>query len=83
MNDIILFIITSIITFIFGLISKKSSRINNKLIPIQNLVIGITVAIVDFIITKDFKLSLIASGLFAGGAYDIFHNFNKIYGGEE
>ena len=54
--------------------------INNNLIPIQNLVIGVIIAIIEFIITKDFKVSIAVSGLLAGGTYDIVHNLNKIKG---
>ena len=35
-------------------------------------------AVVEWIITKDFKVALGLSGLIAGGAYDIFHNIEKI-----
>lgn len=76
----ILTIVTFFVTLIFGFISKKHPKISNKIIPIQNLVIGVIIAIIEFIITKDFKVSIAVSGLLAGGTYDIVHNLNKIKG---
>ena len=38
-------IVTILVTLVLGLISKKSTLINNKLIPIQNLAIGLIMAI--------------------------------------
>lgn len=75
--DIVAFI-TFIVTFIVGLISKKSTFIKNEMIPIQNLIIGVLVAIVEWIITKDFQMAIMLSGILAGGTYDIFHNLEKI-----
>ena len=70
--------VTIIITLILGYFSKKSKFISNNLIPIQNLIIGLVVAIVEFIVTKDFFKSIAMSGILAGGTYDIFHNLTKI-----
>lgn len=78
----ILTIVTIIATWIFGVLSKKSSFINNNLIPIQNIVIGVVVAIIEWIITKDFSMAIALSGLIAGGTYDVFHNLEKIVRGE-
>lgn len=78
----ILTIVTIIATWIFGVLSKKSSFINNNLIPIQNIAIGIVVAIIEWIITKDFSMAIALSGLIAGGTYDVFHNLEKIVRGE-
>lgn len=75
-------IVTFIVTLIVGFIAKKHPRISNKIIPIQNLAIGVIMAIIEFIITKDFKVSIAVSGLLAGGTYDIVHNLNKLREGE-
>lgn len=71
-------LVTIIVTLILGVVSKKSSKIKNNLIPIQNLLIGTIVAIVEWIITKDFNSAIALSGLIAGGTYDIIHNLEKI-----
>lgn len=70
--------VTIIITLILGYFSKKSKFITNNLIPIQNLIIGLIVAIIEFVMTKNFSKSIAMSGILAGGTYDIFHNLAKI-----
>lgn len=76
-SDIVAFV-TFIVTFILGLFSKKSTFIRNEMIPIQNILVGLIVAIIEWIITKDFNKSILVSGILAGGTYDIFHNLEKI-----
>lgn len=71
-------LITIVVTLVLGIVSKKSPKIKNNLIPIQNLLIGTIVAIVEWIITKDFNSAIALSGLIAGGTYDIIHNLEKI-----
>lgn len=74
----ILTIVTIIVTWVFGILAKKSTFVNNNLIPIQNIVIGLVIAIIEWIVTKDFSLAIAVSGLIAGGSYDVFHNLEKI-----
>ena len=74
-------VITIIATWILGVLAKKSTFINNNMIPIQNIVIGIVVAVIEWIITKDFSTAIALSGLIAGGSYDVFHNLEKIVKG--
>ena len=76
-NDI-LTIVTIIITWFLGFFAKKCDFINNNLIPLQNIAIGLLVAIIEWIITKDFSLAIAVSGVIAGGTYDVVHNLGKI-----
>ena len=76
--ETIVVLVTMVVTFLCGLIAKKVSWFNNHLIPIQNILIGVIVAIIEFIITKDFSVAIALSGLIAGGAYDIGINLKKI-----
>lgn len=78
----IISLVTIITTWILGIVSKKSTFIKNNLIPIQNVAIGLIVAIIEWIITKDFKVAIALSGLVAGGSYDILHNLKKMIEGE-
>ncbi len=71
-------LITVIVTLVLGIVSKKSPKIKNNLIPIQNLLIGVIVAIIELVITKDFSTAIALSGLVAGGTYDIVHNLQKL-----
>lgn len=74
---------TVLITWILGIIAKRCEFINNNLIPIQNITIGLVIAIIEFIVTKDFELSIAVSGLLAGGSYDLVHNLDKLLNGGE
>ena len=76
--EVIIAIVTMVVTMILGIISKKSKFISNNLIPIQNIIIGLVVALVEYFITKDFSTAIAISGLVAGGTYDVIHNLNKI-----
>ena len=75
-------IVTIVVTWLLGVVSKKYTKLNNKLIPIQNILIGLIVAVIEWIVTKDFSSAIALSGLIAGGSYDIFHNLEKIVRGE-
>ena len=74
----IITIVTIIATWVLGIVAKKSKWINNNLIPVQNIIIGLIVAVIEWVITKDFSTAIALSGLIAGGSYDIFHNLEKI-----
>ena len=74
----IITLVTIIVTFLCGVIAKKVSWFNNYLIPIQNITIGVIVAGVEWLITKDFSMAIALSGIIAGGTYDILHNLEKI-----
>ena len=76
-------VVTFAVTYICGIIVKKIPQISNKLIPLQNLAIGLIVALIEWIITKDFSVAVALSGVMAGGAYDIGHNLKKLFEKEE
>ena len=67
-------IVTLAVTLLLGIISKKHPSINNKMIPIQNLCIGIISSVIYYFITKDINLVIVAIGVGAGGAYDLIKN---------
>lgn len=81
--EYIVSLVTILVTFVLGILSKKNPKLSNKIIPIQNLFVGLIVALIEFIITKDFKLAIALSGIIAGGTYDIVHNLNKLIKGED
>ena len=76
--ETIVVLVTVVVTFLCGLIAKKVSWFNTNLIPIQNIMIGVIVAVIEWIITKDFITAIAVSGLIAGGIYDIGHNLQKM-----
>lgn len=75
-------LVTIFVTFVLGIIAKKNPKMSNKLIPVQNLVVGALVAIIEWIITKDFNVAIMLSGLLAGGTYDLVKNLNELMKGE-
>lgn len=77
-TNTIVALVTAIVTFVCGLVVKKNPRISNKLIPIQNLAIGLVVAFVYFLISKNFETAVAISGLLAGGTYDLGKNLLEI-----
>ena len=78
----IITIVTIFASWILGIAAKKSTWVNNNLIPIQNILIGLVVACIEWAITKDFKGAIALSGVIAGGTYAVFHNLEKIIKGE-
>lgn len=75
-------LVTIIVTWVLGILAKKSTFISNKLIPVQNILIGVIVAVIEWIVTRDFSTAIALSGIIAGGTYDVFHNLEKIVRGE-
>lgn len=79
----IISLVTIVVTFVCGLIAKKVSWFNNKLIPIQNLAIGIIAGVIYYLMTKDISLVITGVGLGTGGAYDLGKNLLMLMKGEE
>lgn len=78
METLILYAVTLIVTWLMGIFAKKNKYISTHLIPVQNLVIGIIMTIIYWIISKDFEAALMVTGSLAGGLYDIVHNLQKL-----
>ena len=76
--ETIMQLVTIVVTFVLGVLAKKSSFIENKTIPIQNLVIGLVMAVIHWIMTKDISIAITLSGLLAGGSYDFGKNLLEI-----
>ena len=74
----ILTFVTILVTWVLGWASKKSTFIKNELIPLQNILVGVIIALIEWAITKDFSTAIALSGIFAGGLYDIPNNLKKI-----
>jgi hypothetical protein len=39
----------------------------------------VLVAVIEYVITKDFSAAIALSGLLAGGTYDVLHNLQKLH----
>lgn len=76
--ETIITLISMTAIWILGYLSKKSQYINNNLIIIQNIVLGIISAIMYYVVTKDFNISIAMSGIFAETGYNLIHNIEKL-----
>lgn len=76
-------ITTIIITLILGEISKKNEWVEKQKLPLQNLLIGIIVCTIEYIITKDFNTAVAMSGIMAGGVYDLCKSIKKLFSKDE
>lgn len=76
--EVIISTVTMIVTWILGAISKKSQYINNNLIIIQNIFMGIISGTLYYIITKDFSMAISMSGILAETGYNLIHNIQKL-----
>lgn len=72
-------VITIVVTFICGLIAKRVKWFNNKLIPMQNLLIGIIAGGIYYSMTRDIDLVIMTVGLGTGGAYDLGKNLYLLF----
>ena len=77
-TEIIMSLVTIVVTFILGLIAKKVSWVSDNLIPLQNLIIGIIVSLIYYFMTKDVSINIALSGLLTGGTYDIIKNLKEL-----
>lgn len=81
--EYIVSLVTILVTFVLGIIAKKNPKMSNKLIPMQNLFVGLIIALIEFAITRDFKVAIMLSGLLAGGTYDLVKNLQELLKGGE
>lgn len=73
-------LVTVIVSLILGEVSKKLKIVEKNKIPLQNLLVGVIAALIEFFITKDFKVAIALSGLSAGGTYDFVKNISLLKG---
>ena len=71
----IIIVVTALTSYIFGLLAKKFNWIESKYIPIQNLVIGIIVSVLYYLLIDGSDVTnaifIAFSGMIAGGTYDL------------
>ncbi len=72
-------LITVVLSWVLGYVAKRTKFISDNLIPIQNIIVGVLVAVIEYVITKDFSAAIALSGLLAGGTYDVLHNLQKLH----
>lgn len=74
-------LVSMVVTWIMGELSKKFNWYESKYIPIQNLLIGIVATIVYILANDEANITAaivtVFSGLLAGGIYDLAKTSNK------
>lgn len=76
--EVIITVVTAIVTYAFGVLAKRFGWIESKYIPVQNLVIGILAGLLTYTlgITPDLTTALMLclfASLGAGGTHDLTH----------
>ena len=71
--DVIISLVTIIVTWILGYLSKKNPNFSNNMIPIQNIIIMVIVVTIYWIATGDFNLVIASSSPVATIIYDTIH----------
>lgn len=74
---------TVIATLIIGQITKRFTNLKTKQIPLQNILIGLIVCFMEYIITKDINIAVAMSGLVSGGTYDVCKAIKQLFSVEE
>lgn len=76
-TEMIMAVVTAVITYLFGLISKNFDWIESKYIPLQNATVGILAGVICYIL-KINDVDLLTSIIFclvgsmaSGGTYDL------------
>lgn len=82
--EMVMSIVTGVITYIFGTLSKRFGWIESKYIPVQNAVVGVITGIICYILKiseADLATSIIycvIGAMASGGTYDLTKtNSNK------
>lgn len=82
-TEMVMSIVTALITYIFGILSKKFNWIESKYIPIQNAVIGVIAGIICYILKiseADMITTIIyciVGAMASGGTYDLTKTTNN------
>ena len=76
-SEMIMAVVTGIVTYIFGIIAKKFNWIESKYIPIQNAIIGMIAGMICYMLKvteADLLTSIIyciIGAMASGGTYDL------------
>ena len=82
-SEMIMAVATALVTYIFGLLSKKFNWIESQYIPVQNFLIGVLTGIISYILKindVDLLTSIICclvGSMASGGTYDLTKTKSK------
>ena len=76
--ETIIMMLTQIIVWILGALSKKNENIKNDMIIVQNGIVGLISCFLYYVVTKDFSVAIATSGLTADIVYNLVHSSYKL-----
>ena len=76
--ETIIMMLTQIIVWILGALSKKNENIKNDMIIFQNGIVGLISCFLYYVVTKDFSVAIATSGLTADVVYNLVHSSYKL-----
>ena len=76
--ETIIMMLTQIIVWILGALSKKNENIKNDIIIFQNGIVGLISCFLYYVVTKDFSVAIATSGLTADIVYNLVHSSYKL-----
>ena len=86
MLDIIIFIVTTVFTYAMGKISKRLKWNESLPIPVQNIIIGIVVFVIFYLIKRPAEIETLAQQIFVAmggvGTATLGYDTTKIKKGE-
>lgn len=75
--EVIVSFITMLITWFLGIVSKKSSKIQNNKIPLQNMIIMLLACMIYYYATGSMSAVVASGSPVATLIYDALHGLNK------
>lgn len=82
-TEMIMSVVTAVVTYIFGIFSKKFNWIESKYIPIQNAIVGLIAGLICYLLKiteADLLTSIIyciIGAMASGGTYDLAKTSNN------
>lgn len=76
-SELIFTIVTMIVTGICGVITKKHTKIKNKLIPVQNIIIACIMSIVYYFATGNLSMVVATGSPIMTLLYDTVHSLKE------
>ena len=76
--ETIIMMLTQIIVWILGALSKKNENIKNDMIIFYIFIVGLISCFLYYVVTKDFSVAIATSGLTADIVYNLVHSSYKL-----
>lgn len=75
--ELIISLVSMIITWLLGKITKRYTKLSNKLIPLQNAIIMLICVAIYYFATGNISTVIAAGSPVATLIYDVLHNVNQ------